>query len=107
MFIAVLRSKEKVKTSVYRFRSKNGSYVHLRSEMLSFINPWTKEIEYIVSTNTLVRYVYSLFSFKHFVAISFLGRIVFKIPFITLQAISGLYLLVEKGMKIPFVVLPN
>ncbi|XP_061166976.1 protein cycle-like [Saccostrea echinata] len=50
----VLKSKEKVKTNVYRFKIKDGSFVHLRSECFSFRNPWTKEVEYIVSTNTFV-----------------------------------------------------
>ncbi|CAM9552590.1 unnamed protein product [Lampetra planeri] len=38
----------------YRFRSRDGSYVVLRSQWFSFLNPWTKDVEYIVSTNTLV-----------------------------------------------------
>lgn len=50
----VLKSKEKVKTNVYRFKIKDGSFIHLRSECFSFRNPWTKEVEYIVSTNTFV-----------------------------------------------------
>ncbi|XP_070976810.1 basic helix-loop-helix ARNT-like protein 2 isoform X6 [Oncorhynchus clarkii lewisi] len=47
----VLRSKEKIETSCYKFKTKLGSFVMLQSQWFSFINPWTKEIEFIVSTN--------------------------------------------------------
>ncbi|XP_063960586.1 protein cycle-like [Lytechinus pictus] len=50
----VLSSREKILTSSYRFRAKNGEFILLRSRMFTFRNPWTKEIEYVVSTNTLV-----------------------------------------------------
>eukprot|EP00057_Strongylocentrotus_purpuratus_P033588 XP_791998.3 PREDICTED: aryl hydrocarbon receptor nuclear translocator-like protein 1 [Strongylocentrotus purpuratus] len=50
----VLSSKEKILTTSYRFRAKNGDFILLRSRMFTFRNPWTKEIEYVVSTNTLV-----------------------------------------------------
>uniref|UniRef100_A0A8C2L3G9 Aryl hydrocarbon receptor nuclear translocator-like 2 n=1 Tax=Cyprinus carpio TaxID=7962 RepID=A0A8C2L3G9_CYPCA len=48
----VLRSKEKIETNCYKFKTKYGSFVTLQSQWFSFINPWTKEVEYIVSTNT-------------------------------------------------------
>ncbi|XP_036037297.1 aryl hydrocarbon receptor nuclear translocator-like protein 2 isoform X2 [Onychomys torridus] len=51
---AVLQSKEKILTDSYKFRAKDGSFVTLRSQWFSFTNPWTKELEYIVSVNTLV-----------------------------------------------------
>ncbi|XP_028747501.1 aryl hydrocarbon receptor nuclear translocator-like protein 2 isoform X1 [Peromyscus leucopus] len=51
---AVLQSKEKILTDSYKFRVKDGSFVTLRSQWFSFTNPWTKELEYIVSVNTLV-----------------------------------------------------
>ncbi|KAL6066334.1 hypothetical protein STEG23_033472 [Scotinomys teguina] len=51
---AVLQSKEKILTDLYKFRVKDGSFVTLRSQWFSFTNPWTKELEYIVSVNTLV-----------------------------------------------------
>nr|XP_006127749.1 aryl hydrocarbon receptor nuclear translocator-like protein 2 isoform X2 [Pelodiscus sinensis]XP_025042826.1 aryl hydrocarbon receptor nuclear translocator-like protein 2 isoform X2 [Pelodiscus sinensis] len=51
---AVLQSKEKIFTNSYKFRTKDGTFITLKSQWFSFINPWTKELEYIVSTNTLV-----------------------------------------------------
>ncbi|XP_075838380.1 basic helix-loop-helix ARNT-like protein 2 isoform X3 [Microtus pennsylvanicus] len=51
---AVLQSKEKILTDSYKFRVKDGSFVTLKSQWFSFTNPWTKELEYIVSVNTLV-----------------------------------------------------
>ncbi|XP_030645915.1 aryl hydrocarbon receptor nuclear translocator-like protein 2 [Chanos chanos] len=50
----VLRTKEKIETNCYKFKTKYGSFVTLRSQWFSFINPWTKEVEYIVSTNTVI-----------------------------------------------------
>ncbi|CAL8263765.1 unnamed protein product [Merluccius merluccius] len=50
----VLRSKEKLETNCYKFKTKYGSFVTLQSQWFSFVNPWTKEVEYIVSTNTVL-----------------------------------------------------
>ncbi|CAL8357000.1 unnamed protein product [Lota lota] len=50
----VLRSKEKIETNCYQFKTKYGSFVTLQSQWFSFVNPWTKEVEYIVSTNTVL-----------------------------------------------------
>ncbi|XP_075328313.1 basic helix-loop-helix ARNT-like protein 1 isoform X1 [Odontesthes bonariensis] len=50
----VLRSKEKIETQRYRFKTKYGSYVSLQSQWFSFTNPWTKEVEFIVSLNRVV-----------------------------------------------------
>uniref|UniRef100_A0A3Q2QQ03 Basic helix-loop-helix ARNT like 2 n=1 Tax=Fundulus heteroclitus TaxID=8078 RepID=A0A3Q2QQ03_FUNHE len=50
----VLRSKEKVETQCYKFKTKHGSYVMLQSQWFSFTNPWTKEVEFIVSSNKVV-----------------------------------------------------
>ncbi|XP_003440563.2 aryl hydrocarbon receptor nuclear translocator-like protein 2 [Oreochromis niloticus] len=52
----VLRSKEKIETNCYKFKTKYGSFVTLQSQWFSFVNPWTKELEYIVSTNTVISY---------------------------------------------------
>uniref|UniRef100_A0A8C7Q2N3 Basic helix-loop-helix ARNT like 2 n=1 Tax=Oncorhynchus mykiss TaxID=8022 RepID=A0A8C7Q2N3_ONCMY len=50
----VLRSKEKIETSCYKFKTKLGFFVLLQSQWFSFINPWTKEVEFIVSTNQVL-----------------------------------------------------
>uniref|UniRef100_A0A8C7FDQ9 Basic helix-loop-helix ARNT like 2 n=1 Tax=Oncorhynchus kisutch TaxID=8019 RepID=A0A8C7FDQ9_ONCKI len=50
----VLRSKEKIETSCYKFKTKLGSFVMLQSQWFSFINTWTKEVEFIVSTNLVL-----------------------------------------------------
>lgn len=50
----VLRSKEKIETQRYKFKTKYGSYVSLQSHWFSFTNPWTKEVEFIVSSNRAV-----------------------------------------------------
>ncbi|KAL8559377.1 hypothetical protein ACOMHN_045097 [Nucella lapillus] len=53
--LTVLSKKEKVETEVYRFRLKDGKFLHLKSTCFGFRNPWTKEVEYIVSTNSVVQ----------------------------------------------------
>ncbi|XP_070284384.1 basic helix-loop-helix ARNT-like protein 1 isoform X5 [Myotis yumanensis] len=50
----VLQTREKITTNCYKFKIKDGSFITLRSRWFSFMNPWTKEVEYIVSTNTVV-----------------------------------------------------
>ncbi|XP_069556248.1 basic helix-loop-helix ARNT-like protein 1 isoform X1 [Brachyistius frenatus] len=50
----VLRSKEKIETQRYRFKTKYGYYVSLQSQWFSFTNPWTKEVDFIVSTNRVI-----------------------------------------------------
>ncbi|XP_077372642.1 aryl hydrocarbon receptor nuclear translocator-like protein 2 isoform X2 [Festucalex cinctus] len=50
----VLRIKEKIEINCYKFKTKYGSFVTLQSQWFSFVNPWTKEVEYIVSTNTVL-----------------------------------------------------
>ncbi|XP_019898589.1 aryl hydrocarbon receptor nuclear translocator-like protein 2 isoform X3 [Esox lucius] len=50
----VLRSKEKIETSCYKFKTIHGSFITLQSQWFSFINPWTKEVEFIVSTNRVL-----------------------------------------------------
>ncbi|XP_043963863.1 aryl hydrocarbon receptor nuclear translocator-like protein 2 isoform X1 [Gambusia affinis] len=50
----VLRSKEKIDTQCYKFKTKHGSYVTLQSQWFSFTNPWTKEVEFIVSSNRVI-----------------------------------------------------
>uniref|UniRef100_A0A3B3XD07 Aryl hydrocarbon receptor nuclear translocator like 2 n=1 Tax=Poecilia mexicana TaxID=48701 RepID=A0A3B3XD07_9TELE len=50
----VLRSKEKIETQCYKFKTKHGPYVTLQSQWFSFTNPWTKEVEFIVSSNRVI-----------------------------------------------------
>ncbi|KAK0147029.1 Aryl hydrocarbon receptor nuclear translocator-like protein 2 [Merluccius polli] len=50
----VLRSKEKIETNCYKFKTKYGPYVSLQSQWFSFTNPWTKEVEFIVSSNRVI-----------------------------------------------------
>ncbi|TRY87847.1 hypothetical protein DNTS_030008 [Danionella cerebrum] len=52
--LAERHRKEKIETNCYKFKTKYGSFVTLQSQWFSFINPWTKEVEYIVSTNTVI-----------------------------------------------------
>nr|AFV39705.1 Bmal1a [Pacifastacus leniusculus] len=49
-----LQNSESCNTQVYRFRTKEGSFVRLQSNWWTFKNPWTKEIEYIISKNSVV-----------------------------------------------------
>ena len=45
---------EEIMTPFYRFRAKDGSFVRLESKWKQFRNPWTKEIEYLISKNYLL-----------------------------------------------------
>lgn len=49
---AALQTTEVVTTAVYRFRTKEGTYVRLQTRWKSFRNPWTKDIEFIVAKNS-------------------------------------------------------
>ncbi|KAB0795920.1 hypothetical protein PPYR_09981 [Photinus pyralis] len=49
-----LQSLETVNTGVYRFRTKDDGFVRLQSEWKAFMNPWTKEIDYLISKNSLI-----------------------------------------------------
>ncbi|XP_039286558.1 protein cycle isoform X3 [Nilaparvata lugens] len=51
---AALQGPPAITTHIYRFRSKDGSFVQLQSEWKSFRNPWTKDVEYLVAKNSLV-----------------------------------------------------
>ncbi|XP_026234453.1 aryl hydrocarbon receptor nuclear translocator-like 1b [Anabas testudineus] len=50
----VLQMREKINTNCYKLKIKDGSFITLRSCWFSFTNPWTKEVEYIVSITTVV-----------------------------------------------------
>uniref|UniRef100_A0A3B4UT13 Basic helix-loop-helix ARNT like 2 n=1 Tax=Seriola dumerili TaxID=41447 RepID=A0A3B4UT13_SERDU len=58
----VLRSKEKIETQCYKFKTKYGSYVSLQSQWFNFTNPWTKEVEFIVSSNRTAHHRQIIFS---------------------------------------------
>uniref|UniRef100_A0A8D8M7E2 Protein cycle n=2 Tax=Cacopsylla melanoneura TaxID=428564 RepID=A0A8D8M7E2_9HEMI len=51
---SALQNSSPVTTSVYQFKNKGGAYVQLQSEWKNFRNPWTKDIEYLISKNTLI-----------------------------------------------------
>ncbi|CAN7938634.1 unnamed protein product, partial [Ixodes hexagonus] len=50
-----LQTTESVCTQPYKFRVKGGSFVCLQTKWKTFKNPWTKEFECLVATNTLLR----------------------------------------------------
>ncbi|CAL8082352.1 unnamed protein product [Orchesella dallaii] len=52
---AALTTKDTVSMQLYRFRSRDSTYIHLQSTWKAFRNPWTKDIEYIVAKNVLAR----------------------------------------------------
>ncbi|ELU16881.1 hypothetical protein CAPTEDRAFT_121312, partial [Capitella teleta] len=51
---AALKSREKMETSPYRFKAKSGSFVQMKTRLYSFVNPWTKEMEYLVCSNSVI-----------------------------------------------------
>ena len=50
----VLKKPDELNTPFYRFRAKDGTFVKLESKWKQFRNPWTKEIEYLISKNYLL-----------------------------------------------------
>ena len=50
----VLKKNEEIVTPYFRFRTKDGSFVRLESKWKQFRNPWTKDIEYLISKNYLL-----------------------------------------------------
>ncbi|KAG0429271.1 hypothetical protein HPB47_023803, partial [Ixodes persulcatus] len=53
--LGILQTTESVCTQPYKFRVKGGSFVCLQTKWKTFKNPWTKEFECLVATNTLIR----------------------------------------------------
>lgn len=49
-----LRLNEEVKTSVYRFRTKENGFVCLQSTWRTLKNPWTNEMEYLAAKNIVI-----------------------------------------------------
>nr|XP_046243593.1 aryl hydrocarbon receptor nuclear translocator-like 1b isoform X2 [Scatophagus argus] len=50
----VLQLREKINTNCYKLKINDGPFIKVRSCWFSYANPWTKEVEYIVSVNTVV-----------------------------------------------------
>ena len=42
---------------IYRFRAKAGHYVPLKSTSFAFRNPWSKEVDYVVTRSVVIRLV--------------------------------------------------
>lgn len=59
MFAQVVKLKGQVLSVMYRFRTKNREWVLIRTSSFTFQNPYSDEIEYIICTNTNVKYVLS------------------------------------------------
>lgn len=54
----VLQPPYRLTTTDYQFRSKARGFVRLQSDWKAFINPWTKDIEYLVAKNSLIVWVF-------------------------------------------------
>ncbi|XP_078484946.1 transcription factor protein [Ciona intestinalis] len=54
-FKQVIVMKGQVISMMYRFRAQSGDYIWLRTSSFAFQNPYNNEIEYVVSTNTLIK----------------------------------------------------
>lgn len=53
----VVKLKGQVLSVMFRFRSKNREWLWMRTSSFTFQNPYSDEIEYIICTNTNVKYV--------------------------------------------------
>lgn len=56
-FFQVVKLKGQVLSVMFRFRSKNREWLWMRTSSFTFQNPYSDEIEYIICTNTNVKYV--------------------------------------------------
>lgn len=52
----VVKLKGQVLSVMYRFRMKNREWMLIRTSSFTFQNPYSDEIEYIICTNTNVKY---------------------------------------------------
>lgn len=50
----ILRTGQKLTTSIYRFRTKEKGFLLLQSEWKLLLNPWTKELQYIYAKNLVI-----------------------------------------------------
>uniref|UniRef100_A0A7M4EI57 Aryl hydrocarbon receptor nuclear translocator n=1 Tax=Crocodylus porosus TaxID=8502 RepID=A0A7M4EI57_CROPO len=55
-FQQVVKLKGQVLSVMFRFRSKNREWLWMRTSSFTFQNPYSDEIEYIICTNTNVKY---------------------------------------------------
>ena len=39
----------------YRFRSQNGGFVVVETEWSSFINPWTRKLEFVIGQHRVLK----------------------------------------------------
>jgi hypothetical protein len=39
----------------YRYRAQNGSYVLLETEWSSFVNPWSKKLEFVIGQHQVLK----------------------------------------------------
>jgi len=63
--VAVLKMKGQVMSIIYRFRAaKTNEWLWLKTCSMSFQNPYTEEVEYIVCTNTVASKLVFLSSFR-------------------------------------------
>ncbi|XP_008585782.1 PREDICTED: aryl hydrocarbon receptor nuclear translocator 2-like, partial [Galeopterus variegatus] len=60
-FQQVVKLKGQVLSVMYRFRTKNREWMLTRTSSFTFQNPYSDEIEYVICTNTNVKYVRCLF----------------------------------------------
>jgi len=59
--VAVLKLKGQVMSIIYRFRAaKSNDWLWLKTCSMSFQNPYTEDVEYIVCTNTLANKLVSV-----------------------------------------------
>lgn len=56
-FLQVVKLKGQVLSVMFRFRSKSREWLWMRTSSFTFQNPYSDEIEYIICTNTNVKYV--------------------------------------------------
>uniref|UniRef100_A0A671KQ42 Aryl hydrocarbon receptor nuclear translocator 2 n=1 Tax=Sinocyclocheilus anshuiensis TaxID=1608454 RepID=A0A671KQ42_9TELE len=68
-FQQVVKLKGQVLSVMYRFRMKNREWMLIRTSSFTFQNPYSDEIEYIICTNTNVKYVQP----SHFISLKAVG----------------------------------
>lgn len=57
LFPQVVKLKGQVLSVMYRLRTKNREWMLIRTSSFTFQNPYSDEIEYVICTNTNVKYV--------------------------------------------------